>query len=182
MATEGEIVGQVLDQHNQPVQGATVTLQAFERASEAEERQSLTHEEGGFGFLPPASTYHRFIKGLTGEKMSSSKPETAIFLDDDPETASKKIMKAITGGRETAEEQREKGGEPDICSVFETMLFHTVDGDQEIERIEYECRNGVRLCGSCKKEAAEHMKEFLLDLKEKRDETEHQINLYVREE
>ena len=35
---------------------------------------------GGYGFLQPSSTYHRFITGLTGEKMSSSKPESAIFL------------------------------------------------------------------------------------------------------
>jgi tryptophanyl-tRNA synthetase len=139
-------------------------------------------EEGEYGFLPPASTYHRFNKGLTGEKMSSSKPETAIFLDDEPEIASKKLMKAITGGRETAEEHKEKGGRPEICSVFETMLFHTVDDKKEIERIEYECRNGIRLCGVCKKEAVEHIKGFLSDLKEKRDETDHQINLFVREE
>ncbi len=138
--------------------------------------------EGHFGFLPPASTYHRFIMGLTGEKMSSSKPETAIFLDDEPKDAQKKIMKAITGGRESAEEQREKGGRPEVCSVYETMLFHTVDDDDEIQRIEDECRNGERLCGGCKKEAAEHMAIFLQDLKEKRDETEHQLNLYVREE
>lgn len=142
----------------------------------------IEQEEGDFGFLPPASTYNRFIKGLTGEKMSSSKPDTAIFLDDEPEEASKKIMKAITGGKETAEEQREKGGQPEICSVFETMLFHTLDDDKEIERIEQECRNGIRLCGSCKKEAAEHMRVFLSDLKEKRDETEHQVNLFIREE
>ncbi|MGA1873796.1 MAG: tryptophan--tRNA ligase, partial [Thermoplasmatota archaeon] len=53
-------------------------------------------QEGNFGFLPPASTYHRFNKGLTGEKMSSSKPEPAIFLDDEPEAAGEKLKKAIT--------------------------------------------------------------------------------------
>jgi tryptophanyl-tRNA synthetase len=26
----------------------------------------------GYGFLPPAATFHRFMTGLTGEKMSSS--------------------------------------------------------------------------------------------------------------
>jgi len=137
--------------------------------------------EGEFGFIPPASTYHRFIKGLTGEKMSSSKPETAIFLDDEPREASNKIMKAITGGRETAEEQRRLGGRPDICSVFETMLFHTVDDEEEIRRIEEECRSGQRLCGSCKKEAAAYMESFLKDLKEKRGQTEHLLNIYISE-
>jgi tryptophanyl-tRNA synthetase len=143
---------------------------------------AVEEKEGEYGFLPPASTYHRFNKGLTGEKMSSSKPETAIFLDDEPETAGKKLMKAITGGRESAEEQKEKGGRPEICTVFETMLFHTVDDDDEIQRIEEECRNGERLCGGCKKEAVEHMARFLKDLKERRDETEHLLNIYVRED
>jgi tryptophanyl-tRNA synthetase len=38
------------------------------------------HED--LGFLTPASTYHRFLTGLTGDKMSSSKPNTAIYLND----------------------------------------------------------------------------------------------------
>ncbi|MGA1865871.1 MAG: tryptophan--tRNA ligase [Thermoplasmatota archaeon] len=138
-------------------------------------------EEGEYGFLPPASTYHRFIKGLTGEKMSSSKPETAIFLDDEPEEASRKLMKAITGGRETAEEQRKEGGRPEICSVFDTMLFHTVEEEDEIQRIREECLSGDRLCGQCKREAVEHMSGFLRELKEKRDETEHLLNVFVSE-
>jgi tryptophanyl-tRNA synthetase len=142
----------------------------------------IEHEEGEYGFLPPASTYHKFIRGLTGEKMSSSKPETAIFLDDDPDEAGKKIMKAITGGRETAEEQRIEGGDPDNCAVFETMLFHTVNKEDEIERIYNECRNGERLCGQCKKEAAEHLREFLNDLEEKRNATEHLIKIYVKDD
>ncbi len=142
---------------------------------------AIEYEEGGYGFIPPASTYHKFIKGLTGEKMSSSKPETAIFLDDDPAEARKKIMKAVTGGRETAEEQRKEGGRPDICSVFETMLFHTVESDEEIQRIKEECRSGERLCGGCKKEAAQYMEEFLIDLEEKRDETKHLLNISMSE-
>ncbi|BDZ69318.1 hypothetical protein GCM10025860_27660 [Methanobacterium ferruginis] len=42
-----------------------------------------------FHFITPSSTYHRFITGLTGGKMSSSKPKTAIFLSDPPEVAEK---------------------------------------------------------------------------------------------
>ena len=139
-------------------------------------------QEGNFGFLPPASTYHRFNKGLTGEKMSSSKPETAIFLDDEPEAAGEKLKKAITGGRETAQEQREIGGRPHICSVFETMLFHTVGEEREIQRIREECLSGDRLCGQCKKEAMEHMRAFLTELKGRRDETEHLLSIYISEE
>ena len=38
---------------------------------------SLETEHGEYGFIPPASTYHRFMTGLTGGKMSSSKPESS---------------------------------------------------------------------------------------------------------
>ncbi|MGA1792968.1 MAG: tryptophan--tRNA ligase [Thermoplasmatota archaeon] len=138
--------------------------------------------EGEYGFLPPASTYHRFNRGLTGEKMSSSKPETAIFLDDEPDEAALKLKKAITGGRDTAEEQRRSGGQPQICSVFETMLFHTVEDEKEVQRIREECISGERLCGGCKKEAIEHLRRFLEDIKGRRDETEHLLSLYISEE
>lgn len=161
------------------VNGATVD--DLPRMDEA--MAMIEAKDGGYGFLPPASTYHRFIRGLTGEKMSSSKPETAIFLDDEPDAAAKKMMKAITGGKESAEVQRRDGGNPDNCSVFETMLYHTLeDNDDEVERISNECRSGQRLCGQCKKEAAEHLREFLEDLKTRRDETEHLVKEYVKQD
>jgi tryptophanyl-tRNA synthetase len=134
------------------------------------------------GFQAPASTYHRFIRGLTGEKMSSSKPETAIFLDEDPAEARRKLLRAKTGGKESAEEQRRTGGDPGICSVYETMLFHTVKDEKELSRISSECRGGTRLCGHCKKEAAMHVESFLADLKEKRGMTEHLVPEFVRED
>lgn len=138
--------------------------------------------EGGYGFIPPASTYHRFIRGLTGEKMSSSKPETAIFLDDDLGDAAKKMKGAVTGGRDTAEEQRKLGGRPESCAVFETMLFHTVKDEKHLGRIEAECRNGERLCGKCKAEAVELLGEFLKDLAERKDQNEHLVSSFVMDD
>jgi len=160
------------------IAGASVSdLVAIDEALSLVER-----DEGEFGFLPPASTYHRFIRGLTGEKMSSSKPETAIFLDDTPQEARSKMMKAITGGRETADEQRRLGGEPDRCAVFETMLFHTVKDEEEVRRIRAECTSGERLCGGCKNEAVEHLTRFLTDLADRRSMNEHLVSEYVKDD
>ena len=56
---------------------------------------SLERSMGGMGLLAPSSTYHRFAVGMTGDKMSSSKPKTTLFLGDDVETAEKKIKKSF---------------------------------------------------------------------------------------
>jgi len=40
---------------------------------------------------PPAATYQKFIRGLDGGKMSSSKPEFTIFLTDPVEEAVRKF-------------------------------------------------------------------------------------------
>jgi len=132
---------------------------------------------GGYAFIPPSSTYHKFITGLQGGKMSSSKPESFISLLDSPEDAEEKVKKALTGGRATAEEQRKLGGQPEKCVVFELYTVHLLD-DRELEEIELECREGKILCGQCKKIAVEKVKKFLTDLHEKMDEAESKLDNY----
>ncbi|AXR79697.1 tryptophan--tRNA ligase [Natrarchaeobaculum sulfurireducens] len=128
-------------------------------------------ENGGHGFRPPSSIYHRFMTGLTGGKMSSSDPASHISLLDDPEDGYDKVKSATTGGRETAEEQREKGGRADECPVYELYAYLLAGDDDEFaKRVYDECVGGERLCGDCKEQAAQLMKEFLGDHQEKREE------------
>ena len=102
--------------------------------------------------------------------MSSSKPETAIFLTDSPDIVKKKIFAAKTGGRETLEEHRKYGGVPEECVVYELFLYHLVLDDKELADIYQRCRSGELTCGKCKKMAYEKVVEFLNDLREKRDQ------------
>ena len=95
---------------------------------------------GGYGFLQPSSTYHRFITGLTGDKMSSSKPESAIFLTDTAEEAKKKLMNAKTGGAATLEEQKKCGGKPDECMIYELCLYHLLEDDNELKKLHDSCK------------------------------------------
>lgn len=134
---------------------------------------------GGFAFIPPSSTYHRFTTGLTGGKMSSSKPESYISLLDSPDEGAKKVMKAFTGGRATADEQRRLGGEPDKCVVFELYSYHLIENDNELRQIESDCRGGKLLCGKCKKNAAELVRNFLKEHQEKMDEAEGKLEDYT---
>jgi tryptophanyl-tRNA synthetase len=130
-------------------------------------------EHGGYGFIAPSSIYHRFMTGLTGGKMSSSVPASHISLLDDPEEGCEKVKSATTGGRETAEKQRELGGRADECSVYELYNYLLAADDDEFAiRVYEECTGGERLCGDCKEQAAELMREFLADHQEKREEAE----------
>ncbi len=134
------------------------------------------------GFVKPSSTYHKFTRGLTGGKMSGSKPNSAIFLTDTPEVAEKKLMRAITGGGGTIKEHREKGGNPEVCAVFDYFKMHLVDDDEKLKKIYEECRSGRRTCGECKREAAELMKKFLLDFHEKFEKAKDEVDDFLLHE
>lgn len=124
---------------------------------------------GGYAFMPPASIYHKFMTGLQGGKMSSSIPESYIALTDKPEDGAKKVMRAITGGRISIEEQKKFGGEPYKCSIYELLLYHLIEDDNELVEIYKNCVDGTHICGDCKKFTAELMRNFLKDHQEKRE-------------
>ena len=124
-----------------------------------------------YGFIPPSSTYHRFLTGLTGGKMSSSEPKTAIFLNDSPKIAEKKVKSSKTGGRESLEEQKELGGCPDKCVVYEMLVYHLIDSDEELNKIYNDCVSGTLLCGECKVMTGELMRKFFEKLSLKKEES-----------
>ena len=132
-----------------------------------------------YAFILPSSTYHRFISGLDGNKMSSSRPQYAIFLTDEPEEIKKKIWTAKTGGRVTAEEQRKYGGKPEDCMIYELFTYGIVENDKELLEIKNKCKKGEMLCGECKKYAYQLIKEFLENLKEKRESARDEIKEYL---
>jgi len=103
------------------------------------------------GLLKPASLYIRFIKGLNGEPMSSSIPETAIYVNDSDDEVRRKIMNAFTGGQPSIEEHRRLGGSPEKCVVFEWLKAFVFSSLKEAERHAELCRNGELICGfDCK--------------------------------
>jgi tryptophanyl-tRNA synthetase len=115
----------------------------------------------------PSATFHRFMEGLQGGKMSSSDPKSYIALSEDPKSARKKMMSAMSGGRATLEEQKKLGGQPDICSVYKFCLYHLVDDDKELKGMYDECRSGRITCGDCKKRCADMMEKFLIEHQKK---------------
>ncbi len=105
---------------------------------------------GKIKVFKPASIYTKYLKGLTGEPMSASKPETCIFTNDTPEIIKKKVWNAFTGGRPTVKEQRELGGEPNKCVVFEWLTVYVFPDENEAKKHVEKCVAGELICGRCK--------------------------------
>ena len=95
---------------------------------------------------------------------------SAIYLNETPEVAAKKVKTAKTGGRELLKEQEELGGEVDKCVIYEMLVYHLMDDDNELEKIREECLDGRLRCGDCKVRTSELMQKYFEDLKDKQVE------------
>ena len=131
------------------------------------------------GFIKPSSTYHKFLIGLQGGKMSGSKPETCIYLSDSPEVAKKKIMSAFSGGAGSLEEHRKHGGNPEIDVACQYMKFMFEESDEKIAEIFRDYRKGSLTSGEVKKMLAEKVGKFLESHAKKREKAKSNINKYL---
>ncbi|MEM5778114.1 MAG: tryptophan--tRNA ligase [Candidatus Aenigmatarchaeota archaeon] len=135
------------------------------------------------GFYKPASIQCKFLPGLGKEgKMSASEPDTAIFTVDTPKDVERKVMKAFTGGKDTIEEQRKLGGNPDVCSVYQYFYFLFEPNDEKLKERYENCKKGKILCGECKKELAERIKKFLAEHQKNRENAKKIIDKFMLED
>ncbi|MHA1396291.1 MAG: tryptophan--tRNA ligase [Candidatus Heimdallarchaeaceae archaeon] len=131
----------------------------------------------------PASLYIKYLKGLTGGPMSSSAPETCIFLRDDQKTIKKKIMNAFTGGRATIKEQRELGATPEICTIYDWFEKFFIKDDEELKKTYLGCKNGDLICGlDCKPKLLKMVNNYLEEYKERKKEVVRNIEKYFQHE
>jgi len=130
-------------------------------------------------FVKPSSTYHKFMRGLQGGKMSSSKENSYIALTEDPDEACEKIDRAKTGGRESKEEQREKGAVIEEDTVFELLAFHLIDDDDRLRDIHEKYSSGEMLSGELKEIAKEELRTFLEEHQAKREEARDRVDEFL---
>jgi len=130
----------------------------------------LERDLGGMGLFPPCSTYHRFVVGMTGSKMSSSKPETTIFMDEDLDVMAKKVKRAFSGGQSTVEEHRRLGGDTTKDVAFQYLQYFFEKDDNYLNDIKRDYESGKLLAGEIKQICIDGASEWLLDLKEKRNQ------------
>ena len=121
-----------------------------------------------YGFVLPSSTYHKLMKGLDGSPKMSKRLMNYFTLHDKPETIAERISNAFTGGRATIKEQRELGGVPEICPVYEICMFHFVEDDSEIIKVYNDCKAGKLMCGEHKKQAIDIVSKFVREHQQKK--------------
>lgn len=102
------------------------------------------------------------IKGLDGNEKMGKSLGNAIYLVDNEETISKKIMNAKT---DTQKIKKDDPANPDVCMVY---YYHKLVKNENLETVCSECKKGARGCVQCKKELIEKMNEFLTPFREKR--------------
>ena len=123
-----------------------------------------------FKFVPPSSTYHKILKGLDGSpKMSKRNPMSFFTLNETPNTIAKKISCAFTGGRATIDEQKELGGVPEICPIYEIEMCHFVEDDKDMVETYKCCKCGSLLCGEHKARTKKIVVNFVEEHQRKRE-------------
>lgn len=132
------------------------------------------------GYLKPAGIYCKMLPSLTGsDKMSASIPTTSIFTTDSPKDVKKKIGNAFTGGCVSIEEQKVKGGNPDICSVYQYLYYIFEDDDRKLEERRSQCRAGTLLCGHCKQYLTVKVTSFLEAHQKRREEARNNLDKFM---
>ena len=140
---------------------------------------SLERQLGGMGLMQPSSTYHQFAVGMTGGKMSSSQPETTIFLNDSMKSIEKKIKSSFSGGQATVEEHRAKGGNPDIDVAYQYLRYFFEEDDKELDNIREEYISGKLLTGEIKSICVEKATSWMKKHHELKEQNQHLIKDFL---
>ncbi len=102
------------------------------------------------------------VKGLDGNDKMGKSLGNAIYLVDDSETITKKIMGAVTDPDKI---KKDDIANPDKCMVY---YYHKLLNNQNLDIITNECKNGSRGCVACKKELIEETNNFLKPIQDRR--------------
>ena len=140
---------------------------------------NLERQMGGMGLMQPASTYHQFAIGMTGGKMSSSQPETTMFLNDSMKDIEKKIKSSFSGGQATVEEHGAIGGNPDVDVAFQYLRYFFEEDDNELERIRNEYVSGELLTGEIKAICVEKASTWMERHHELKDQNQHLVKEFL---
>ncbi len=118
----------------------------------------------------PSCIHSKFLPGLQGfgTKMSSTDPNSVIFLTDTPAQIKNKINKyAFSGGQETLELQRQKGANLDVDVAYHYLKF-LLEDDDLLEDIGKKYSSGQMLTSEVKAILIEQVQKIVQDHADKK--------------
>ncbi|KAI7643340.1 Nucleotidylyl transferase, partial [Hortaea werneckii] len=119
----------------------------------------------------------KFLTALQGPggKMSASDANSAIFMSDTAAQIKNKINRhAFSGGRESLEEHRQLGGNPDVDVAF-TYLSYFLESDAELAELANKYRSGEMLTGEMKQRCIAELQTFVGAFQERRAKVDHGV-------
>lgn len=130
--------------------------------------------------VPPSELVMKFLPSLKNpeEKMSGSKPETAIYLNDTPETIQKKIASAFTGAVTLLEEHRKLGAVPEVCSVF-ALLTAYLEDDRTLADLYERYKKGTLLTKALKNIVCDVITSFIVEHQRKTEESRKRMKEFL---
>ena len=135
------------------------------------------------GYPKTATILCRFLPGLQGMhkegKMSSSIEKTTIFTTDKPEQVREKINKyAFSGGKETVEQHRKEGGNPDIDVSYQYLTYFLEDS-KKLKQAYDDYKSGRMLTGELKKITIDAINSFLKGHQAERERARNDIDKFM---
>ncbi len=134
------------------------------------------------GYPKTAAIHCVFLPALTGPsgKMSTSVGvESTIFTTDDEKTVRKKVMKyAFSGGKDTIEEHRKHGGNPDIDVSYQWLTFLMPD-DHKLKQIHDDYKSGKLLSGELKQILVDEINGFLKKHQENKEKARKNLDKFI---
>jgi len=132
-----------------------------------------------FNFAHLCSTYHTFVPGLSGAKMSSSDPTSFVAVSDDEKTVKNKVNKyAFSGGQATLKEHRKKGGNPDIDVSYQWLTFFE-KSDTKLKKIYDNYKSGSLLSGELKAILIDTLNKQLVVHRKKREKAKDKVQSFL---
>ena len=137
-------------------------------------------EHKDFKFDKPAALHAQFIPSLQGGAKMSSSGEGVIFLSDSPKEVETKIKKyAFSGGRDTLEEHRKLGGNPDVDVSFQYLKMFFEPDDKKLKKIHDDYKSGKMLTSELKQITIEKINAFLKEHQKRRKDAEKMLDKFI---
>ena len=135
------------------------------------------------GYYKPAIIHNVFLPPLTGiggKMAASGANESSIWTTDSEKDVEKKIKKyAFSGGRDTIEEHRKHGGNPDIDVSYQYLKMFFEPDDKKLQRIHNDYKSGKMLTSELKEVLIEKINSFLKEHQKKREKAKSQVDKFV---